>query len=683
GAALPEPASIPFGKYQLLSRIAAGGMAEIYRARMEAAAGITKPVVIKKILPHFAGNKSFVSMFINEAKITVGLSHGNIAQVFDFGEIDGEYFLAMEYVHGHPLSGVLTRLKTLGVPVVPTPFAVLIALEVCKGLHYAHTRLDEKGQPLHIIHRDVSPQNVILSYEGQVKLVDFGIAKARHATRDDTVAGAVKGKYVYFAPEQAKGKELDARTDVFSTGTVLYEMLCGRLPFEGRMMEVLGKIVRCDFPRPRALNPDITPALERILLSAMTEAKADRYPNAEAFQEALATYLYTHAPTFAAGSLGLLMQYLFEEELIAEGLPVRLPPDFLEQVPLWKKTLPSPQKSASAERATQVARRKSKQSLPSSDEDTQTDSEVAPSRISPAAMGTGARARKLPRALFWGLPLFTFSLAAFVVVGVGQLRTRPAEKAPALPTPVAARQNEPPPKPAPVGPPLPAPSSSSLAYPIHRFEVDATTHAFAVPSSNSARMRLDPRKTYRVWTEGKLALSSGQDALDTNEVLFFLEGSALGAGERFGILGPKPRWVKKASALYAFVLGDGAATHPGSLKVRLQERRGAKASTLLVDSKEHTLLLEPAQRLHLTGLDPRSTYELSVKEAEVAARSGAGQGSQLSKVACRPALGLMMLEAGRRYTVTGTPTMIFTFPDDDLSDNAGSLVIELTERTGR
>jgi serine/threonine protein kinase len=329
-----------FGKYQLLDRIAAGGMAEIYRAKFTGAAGVTKQVVVKKILPHYAGNKNFVTMFINEAKIAVGLSHGNIAQIFDFGEIDGEYFLAMEFVDGQPMSRLLRRMKELQIPVMPTPFAVFVMMETCKALHYAHTRLDETGKPLNIIHRDVSPQNVIVSYEGQVKIVDFGIAKARNASRVDTEAGAVKGKYVYFAPEQARGKDLDSRTDIFSAGVCLYEMVCGRLPFEGRMMEVLGKIVRNDFPKPRTVNPDITPALERIILTAMATEKPDRYPSAQAFQEALAAYLYANAPTFSGGQLANFMSYLYESELVAEGRPVQLPKDFLDQAPLWRKKLP-------------------------------------------------------------------------------------------------------------------------------------------------------------------------------------------------------------------------------------------------------------------------------------------------------------------------------------------------------
>ncbi|WP_253987232.1 protein kinase domain-containing protein [Pyxidicoccus xibeiensis] len=324
-----------FGKYKLLERIATGGMAEIYRARMTAAAGVTKPVVIKKILPRYAGNGAFVSMFVNEARIAAGLSHGNIAQVFDFGEVDGQYFIAMEFVDGHPLSRVLRRAREKGLYTVPQPLAVLIAVEVLEGLAYAHTRLDERGRPLHIVHRDVSPQNVLLGYEGQVKLVDFGIAKARLAGRDETDDGEMRGKFSYFAPEQARGRELDARTDVFAAGVILYEMLCGRLPFEGKLEDVLRKLAQGDFPRPRDLNPDLPAALERILLTALAVERDQRYTTAEAFAEALTRHLHTAAPDVSPRARAHFMGYLFEAELVGDGRPVLLPREFLTQLARW------------------------------------------------------------------------------------------------------------------------------------------------------------------------------------------------------------------------------------------------------------------------------------------------------------------------------------------------------------
>jgi eukaryotic-like serine/threonine-protein kinase len=285
--------ALHFGKYQLLDRIAAGGMAEIFKARYSPAPGVVKQVVIKKILPHYAENKAFIAMFTNEARIAMGLSHGNIAQVFDFGAIDGDYFLAMELVDGQPLSKVLKRARAMGMSALPPEFAAFIASEMLRGLHYAHTRLDEQGRALQIVHRDVSPQNVLISYEAQVKLVDFGIARARNAGVEETNVNAagVKGKYAYFAPEQARGKDLDARTDVFAAGIVLYEMLTGQLPFQGRMVDVLSRIVRGQFPRPREVNRQVPVELERIVLKAMALDRGERYPTAEAFHQELSKYL--------------------------------------------------------------------------------------------------------------------------------------------------------------------------------------------------------------------------------------------------------------------------------------------------------------------------------------------------------------------------------------------------------
>ncbi|HVE85479.1 MAG TPA: serine/threonine-protein kinase, partial [Myxococcales bacterium] len=411
-----------FGKYQLIERIATGGMAEIYRGKLEAGHGVTKPVVIKKILPHYGQQRTFVRMFINEAKIAVGMSHGNIAQVFDFGEIGGEYYLAMELVDGQPLSRVLRKAKSKEMPALPPPFAAQVAIEICKGLHYAHTRLDERGRPLAIVHRDVSPQNILISYEGQVKLVDFGIAKARNASVDSTTeTGAVKGKYVYFAPEQARGKELDARTDVFATGIVLYEMLAGRLPFEGKMMEVLKKIVTGSLVRPSEVNPAVPATLEAIILRAMSTEKRARQQTAQALQDELSQWLYANAPTYSFSALGHLMSYLFEEELIEDGLPVQIPPDFRARLADWRG--PPPEPDASVARGAARDPR-----LPSGDRP------PAPKAPAPLpAVKPVERTAELPPALtlstvfprlpvkwlFWGLPLLAALAAGLVVFAVG------------------------------------------------------------------------------------------------------------------------------------------------------------------------------------------------------------------------------------------------------------------------
>lgn len=426
-----------FGKYTLLERIATGGMAEIYRARMTAVAGVTKPVVIKKILPGFAGNPAFVSMFVNEARIAAGLSHGNIAQVFDFGEMDGQYFIAMEWVDGRPLSRVLRRARDKGHYTLPQPLALMVTVEVLKGLAYAHTRLDERGRPLHIIHRDISPQNVLLSYEGQVKLVDFGIARARLAGRGETEEGEPKGKYAYFAPEQARGRELDARADIFAVGVILYEMLCGRLPFEGRMEDVLRKAALGDFPRPRDLNPAIPAALERILLTALAVEREQRYPTAEAFAEALTRYLHTASPDVAPSALAHYMAFLFEADLVAEGRPVQLPREFLAQLDRWThgpperrtprevplQREPAPEPTPPPGPASRGRRERITQPIPAVPGPS-TPTEPAPEPAEPITEpGLAAPGFRLPRLVVLGAPALAAVLAAVAALVAGNTGT--------------------------------------------------------------------------------------------------------------------------------------------------------------------------------------------------------------------------------------------------------------------
>jgi serine/threonine-protein kinase len=326
---------IPFGKYELLERLGMGGMAIVYRARYMAAPGISKPVVIKKVLDVYAENPSFVEQFIQEARVTVGLNHGNIVQVFDFGQVEGEYFLAMELVEGHPLSRVLKRAKDLGLAQLPAPLAVNIAIELCKGLHHAHTRTDEKGRPLGLVHRDVSPDNVLISYEGEVKISDFGVAKVRMSGRPETAVGMVKGKYLYFSPEQALGEPLDARSDVYAVGVLLYRMLSGRLPVEGAEVAAMRRIVNGELIPLLQLNPQLDPGLVEIVGDAMANQRDDRIPSAEALHHELSHWLATRAPMFPVHFLKHMMGLFYEKELAELGRPPNVPVRFREQVIQW------------------------------------------------------------------------------------------------------------------------------------------------------------------------------------------------------------------------------------------------------------------------------------------------------------------------------------------------------------
>ncbi|RKH33146.1 PEGA domain-containing protein [Corallococcus sicarius] len=340
---MAEPSLQQFGKYVLVSKIAAGGMAVTYRARLTGAAGVTKPCVIKQILPHFVDDHDFVEMFISEARVAAGLTHGNIAQIFDFGEVDGQYFIAMELVHGQPLSKVLRRASRAGVGFLPQPLALHIASKLCEGLDYAHRHVGEDGQTLGLVHRDVSPDNVLISYEGEVKVIDFGIAKATSAVEAKTSPGTLKGKYPYFSPEQARGQQdLDARTDVYAAGIVLYEMLCGRRPFEGEFVTVLPRIIDGDCLPPSAVNPGVGEELEQIVAHAMAVDRDARYQTAKDLSESLVEMLYRDTPRFTPTMLSQLMTYLFAEELAAEGRKVELPPSFKDQLAAWQSPSSEP-----------------------------------------------------------------------------------------------------------------------------------------------------------------------------------------------------------------------------------------------------------------------------------------------------------------------------------------------------
>jgi len=212
-----------FGNYQLIKKLATGGMAEVWLAKQTGIEGFNRHVVIKRILPHLAEDPEFVQMFLNEARIASRFNHPNIGQIYDLGEKDGQYYIAMEFIHGEDLGRVMRRAWSTG-QWVARHIALRIVADACGGLYYAHTRNDDQGRPLKVVHRDISPQNILISFDGAVKVLDFGIAKASDQV-SSTKSGAIKGKFAYMAPEQAAGKVLDARSDIFALGLVLYELV--------------------------------------------------------------------------------------------------------------------------------------------------------------------------------------------------------------------------------------------------------------------------------------------------------------------------------------------------------------------------------------------------------------------------------------------------------------------------
>ncbi len=291
-----------FGPYRLVQQIAVGGMAEIHLAKTHGIAGFEKYVALKMIHPNFSQDSHFIQMLIDEAKITVQLQHVNIAQTFDLGRVGDTFYITMEYVDGVDLYKLLRKSSELD-RVFPIALCAFIGKEVASGLDYAHRKRDHNGRPLRIVHRDVSPQNVLISYAGEVKLVDFGIAKATMRARQ-TAAGVIKGKYYYMSPEQAWGEPLDHRTDVFSAGILLYETLTGQMLYlDEDLHKLLDKVRRAEIPPPSTLRNDIPPQLDAIVMRALSKQPEGRYSSAADMAHELERFLHAYAPVFTANKV--------------------------------------------------------------------------------------------------------------------------------------------------------------------------------------------------------------------------------------------------------------------------------------------------------------------------------------------------------------------------------------------
>ncbi|MCP3161901.1 protein kinase domain-containing protein [Myxococcus qinghaiensis] len=704
-----------FGRYELQSRIGRGGMAETWRAQLLGAAGVTKPVLIKKVLPEFSNDEAFVAMFISEARISASLSHGAIAQVFDFGEMDGDYFLAMEYVDGQPLNRIMKRALRSNFASLPVPIATYIALEMCRGLHYAHTRTDDKGEPLHIVHRDISPDNVLVSYEGQVKIVDFGIAKARSLRSFDTAPGVVKGKYLFFSPEQARGEEVDARTDVWSTAVVLFEMVCGRLPLEGPEYVVMHKLhTRQPLPRPRDIKPDLPVRLEAILQKALAVRKEDRFESAHAFGDALAGFLFKAAPRFSAMSAAYLLRELFRPDLTELGKDTKVPPSFVEELSVWRATtslLPKPTELSTPELRTEPQTLESEPGdLPDGGEGAALEGDEDEDGNSPDRGGFFEN----------GFRISTHHVVvAVVLLMLAGLFWSSFDKLKADWIPPEPKATVPPPRPppstqqikeasdrrAPNGPPAqqpvqgtnpskPSVEMESVHLPLDSFRLDARKHLFGVSSGRAALGTLDPQVTYRISESG--VLSPADRGKPMPSIFFLLSGKDVAADAAVGLVTRKPEPFRGASAVSFFTVG--APTPQDDLP----ERIVTVLNTRTNEERRHTIHLEwmttdLSRSLFVDGLNPMEVYTLTLEPVEGGAFTRGRLQGPVVTVACVQQVSVerdgpstpparaqrFLLSRGEDMKISGIHGLYCGFIDDDPSDNEGAVAVRIETAQAR
>jgi serine/threonine protein kinase len=304
------------GGYELIERLAVGGMAEIFLARSKGIQGFEKEYVLKLIHPKHSGDTDFLRMLVEEAKLTAQLHHTNIAQVIDLNADGNHHFIVMEYIRGKDLFQLLNQAYDMRIP-VPLDVCAWVLKETLAGLNYAHDKIDDStGKPLTLVHRDISPQNIILSWQGEVKVLDFGVAKAAQAARPETQAGIIKGKFRYMSPEQAWGEKLDGRSDMFSAALCLYEMSTSSMAYEDEpdMRKMLVRMREAKFTSPKSFRPDMEPEFEAIIMKGLERRREDRYADCEAFEAALTRYLYKKTPSFTRSNVRQFLASIFPDE---------------------------------------------------------------------------------------------------------------------------------------------------------------------------------------------------------------------------------------------------------------------------------------------------------------------------------------------------------------------------------
>jgi serine/threonine protein kinase len=308
---------VRFGKFLLLERVNVGGMAEVFKAKSTGVAGFERILAIKRILPNLVEDDDFIRMFIDEARIAVQLNHANIVQIYELGKQGEHYYIAMEYIPSRDLRGILDRLRASG-QLMPIAQAAYITAKVAEGLDYAHRRKDPQGNPMNIIHRDVSPQNILVGFEGEVKVIDFGIAKAANRA-SKTQAGVLKGKFGYMSPEQVRGLPIDRRSDIFAVGVLLYEMLTGERLFIGESdFSTLERVRNADVIPPTSFNKKISPQLEQIVLKTLAREVEDRYQWATELARDLQSFSSDATGAYNARRVSGTMREMYAPEVALE-----------------------------------------------------------------------------------------------------------------------------------------------------------------------------------------------------------------------------------------------------------------------------------------------------------------------------------------------------------------------------
>jgi len=310
-------------RYHLLEKLESGGMAEVFLGEATSVQGFKKRVAIKRVLPHLASHTNFIGMFLDEARLGARLTHANIVSVFDIGKSDNSFFIVMEFVDGTNLKKIMETLRVKGEP-FPLKDVIYIAMEACRGLSYAHELVDDDGHPVDLVHRDVSPPNILISKRGEVKVTDFGLAKAR-TQLERTDPGVVKGKFSYLSPEVATGQAVDARADIFALGVCLWEMLAGRRLFLGDTdYETVQAVSNADVPSLVGVHPEVDPLFEALLLKALARDPDDRFPTAREFGDSLASFLFHHQMKVTSYDIANLVKAALERQKSVPPQPMMI-----------------------------------------------------------------------------------------------------------------------------------------------------------------------------------------------------------------------------------------------------------------------------------------------------------------------------------------------------------------------